>query len=1253
MLSNKKVIKLKKPNSVNQIIYKNSKEKGDLYEKYIYYHLLESNKYKNVWMWKNVPEYELLKSGIMDNWNNARLIRKKENIDNGDDNRLPDFATDLFSVENNENNDNNETNTNKYSIIQCKNYDETKKLRPEHLGTFYFMMYRYSNFVNGLVFHTNDLCENLINHTHTNDNIKYNKVNMDNKKIELYNLHTENEINKDKDNDKINNKKLKPFQYQIDAYEALKGKHRTVLQMACGTGKTLVSILLAKDYKQNIIISPLKSYCEQNMERFQSQMPKSYAMLIIDSDNDGRNIDNITEFIKKNPKICIFVTYKSIDIINTLMNNKLFNNYFIIIDEFHNISYQDLENPELKVDEEDFEDDDIEDDDIEDDDIEDDNSEVDDYNYDSEEDIEAIEEIESETRELEGLKPSQRELEGLKPSQRELEAIQPSETKEPSQMYKLLHSDSRIMFMSATPRLFGEDLDGTDDNEIDTEIDNDIFGNIDYTFSMSDAIDQNRICDYKIFVPTLHIAKETGIELIYNEANLKDYDKELIIKARYVIKGMMEMGSRKCIIYLQNQNECREMTKIINEQCKNYFAITHSCNYIIFSDLRDERKLKLKQFTDFDGYSFICSVDILNECIDIPKCDSIFIAYPSKSKIRNIQRLCRANRKDKENPNKIANIFLWCQEYKDDLVDFISHIKEYDCKFSFSKINRLNVTNQGKTLMMPEIEAGESKELENIVVGFRGVNGWMEKYEEVIKFFDTEKKRPRSDLTDKNQKKLSAWLRGNTNDYKNKKSNVFNKKYVKLWEDLVLKYECYFPNLNLEEKWYVMFDKVKKYMITTNRKPYNQSLESQEKEYGLWLTKELNSFKLKIHLMKNDNIYKVFSEFIIINKELFKNNEEKWISQYLLIIDFLTKNKKLPKYNLSDESYLRSWLRIQFKRSKNNTGSFIFPKVKELWTKLLIDFPIILDINKGWQEEWIEKTNNLYNFININKKMPDTKSNNKIEKQLSSWYYGQNNNYKKNKILLNSEKITKLWEEFIEKIKIYIPEDDIENWNKNYNDVLVFIENYNRRPSKESKDNTEYKLGRWVTNQFGYYKNNTYQFKNIDLKEKFKNMMLKYPKLFTDREEYNIQTWFDNLELIKDYVLINNKRPISLKNSSGLDLNTWLGKQIKYMKEKEYMLSRDNIYLAFNEFYIKYKNILFETLEEQWGIKLNNLKNYLDTENKKPSKESKNNIEKTLGNWLAGQKSNYKEKIGTVYNNLEIKNIYEEFLNDEKYKKYL
>ena len=772
--SNKKKIKLKsKPNnSIMKIDYKNTKEKGDIYEKYIYYHLLDTKQYKNVWLWKNVPEYELLKSGIMDNWNNARLIRKRENIkniENNDniENNLPDFATDLFSIEIDEN------NNDKYSIIQCKNYDDSSNLRPKHLGTFYFMMYRYSRFVNGLVFHTNDLSENLINHSLTNDNIKYNRVNIELDKYKLYNLDKLNSISNDVNNvnNEIHNIILEPFQYQIDAYIALKGKQRTVLQMACGTGKTLVSILLSKDYKQNIIISPLKAYCEQNMERFKSQMSDNYKMLIIDSDNDGRNINKIIDFIKNNEKICLFVTYKSIDIINQLITienngNKILNNYFVIIDEFHNITYKDVyENEEDEDLEEEF-DEDNENDDEEEFDNED-KEEFDNEDYEDD-----IEKIRLGTRELEGLKHSQ--------------------------MYNLLHSHSRIMFMSATPRLFGDDLDSPDD----VEIDNDIFGDIDYTYSMSSAIDEGRICDYKIFVPTLQIPKETGIDLIYNETNLKDYEKDLVIKARYVIKGMMEMGNRKCIIYLQNQNECREMSNIIKEQCKNYFAISNNSNYIISSDLKDERKFKLKQFIDFDGYSFLCSVDILNECIDIPKCDSIFIAYPSKSKIRNIQRLCRANRKDKENPNKIASIFLWCDDYKDDLADFLCHIKEYDSKFTFDKIKRLNVSNNEKTLMTPEIETVENKNLEKLVIGFRGIEGCMEKwnklYNQTIEFIKINNKRPSSESKNIEESYLGKWVCTQTQNFKNKKNCLKNECLYNKW---LLLLEM-FPYIKIDNDYY-------------------------------------------------------------------------------------------------------------------------------------------------------------------------------------------------------------------------------------------------------------------------------------------------------------------------------------------------------------------------------------------------------------------------------------------------------------------
>ena len=94
----------------------------------------------------------------MDDWNTARLIRKREHIEN----RLPDFGTDLLALKT------DVDGTYKYSIIQCKNYNDSRTLRAEDLGTFYFMMYRYSKFVNGLVFHTNDLSTNLINHNLTN-----------------------------------------------------------------------------------------------------------------------------------------------------------------------------------------------------------------------------------------------------------------------------------------------------------------------------------------------------------------------------------------------------------------------------------------------------------------------------------------------------------------------------------------------------------------------------------------------------------------------------------------------------------------------------------------------------------------------------------------------------------------------------------------------------------------------------------------------------------------------------------------------------------------------------------------------------------------------------------------------------------------------------------------------------------------------------------------------------------------------------
>jgi predicted helicase len=312
------------------ITFTTTKEKGDAYEKFIKHDLLNSGNYKQVYLWRDVPEADLFACGIMDDWNTARLRRKtakKEGL-------LGDIGTDLLVLGQDD----------KYSIIQCKYYDEEAKLRIEDLGTFYFMMMNYHQMVNGIVYHTCKLSHLLELHNTHNNLIQYKQHPFNHAKYRELMDTIYKPINTE------SNTKLIPFDYQLEAINALKGKSRTVCQLPCGCGKTLIAIKLCEAYKQNIIITPLKSYCEQNLERFQSQMDSEYKMIIIDSDGDGRNMDKIQDFIKKNAKICLFVTFKSVDIINELINNGLLNDYFIVIDEFHNISINDI----LEV-EEDFE----------------------------------------------------------------------------------------------------------------------------------------------------------------------------------------------------------------------------------------------------------------------------------------------------------------------------------------------------------------------------------------------------------------------------------------------------------------------------------------------------------------------------------------------------------------------------------------------------------------------------------------------------------------------------------------------------------------------------------------------------------------------------------------------------------------------------------------------------------------------------------------------------------------------------------
>ena len=95
-----------------------------------------------------------------------------------------------------------------------------------------------------------------------------------------------------------------------------------------------------------------------------------------------------------------------------------------------------------------------------------------------------------------------------------------------------------------------------------------------------------------------------------------------------------------------------------------------------------------------------------------------------------------------------------------------------------------------------------------------------------------------------------------------------------------------------------------------------------------------------------------------------------------------------------------------------------------------------------------------------------------------------------------------------------------------------------------------------------------------------------------------------------------------------------------------------NIYNLWTKFINdeKYKEF-FEDNSTLWINKLNDIKKYIDENNKRPSSKDKNNKIKTLDKWIGTQLKNYKNK-KKIIKNENIYNLWTEFINDNKYKEF-
>ena len=506
---------------------------GYTYEYYVLKQIKQD--YEKVWHWKDFPEKLMYENNLIKDYNIFCKYRY-------------DIGADLVAFKDN-----------KYYFIQCKNYNDT--ILMENLAGFYFLLYEYN--LTGILYYNGTLSQRV--------------KDLSTNKIEFINLPFNNNTI-----DIIENIKTPVItrDYQLEAYNKLNNKLTSILNLPCGMGKTYIASLLAKQYDNIIILSPLRYLAFQTLEHFKKYLGIEYSPILISTDGK-RKLEDINNYIKE--KNIISSTYDSVDIVLQLIS--ILKNVYIIIDEFHNLSDNNIND-------------------------------------------------------------------------------------EANNMYKLINYKCNKIFLSATPiKNFM--------NIIDI-----------YNYSWIDAIKNKYICDFSIYIPDKNETYQTFVELIKKTCD-DNIDEKIIKKAYFMLKSILYNGDKKCICYMTCIEFADSMSKVLSWMSKllnvdiEYWQI--DCN-----TKKTTREKIINNFKQSTKISIIINVHILDEGINIPECDSVFITQPSNNMINIIQRMCRANRIVNNKMN--CNIYLWCKEKKTKII--LNHIYNNTDGFIKDKVFIYNTENK-------------------------------------------------------------------------------------------------------------------------------------------------------------------------------------------------------------------------------------------------------------------------------------------------------------------------------------------------------------------------------------------------------------------------------------------------------------------------------------------------------------------------------------------------------------------------------
>jgi len=713
---------------------------------------------------------------------------------------------------------------------------------------------------------------------------------------------------------------------------------------------------------------------------------------------------------------------------------------------------------------------------------------------------------------------------------------------------------------------------------------------------------------------------------------------------RYLVKDTSHI-----IVYTRDREHAMYITEKLNEY-------QNGCAEYVDCMTKKSKRHDIEKRFRKGHLKFLVNVRVYMMGFDAPITNGVCFIHLPMNERSQIQCIGRALRLHPE--KKMANVIVPCslEGSQENMALLLRTIADNDVKFErmfqekkkgMIEMVMLREENDEDEDEDEEIKMKTGNFVDTIVFDCYGMclnpgERWDLNLEKCVDFMDRNEKRPSSSSKNKEEKRLGYWISDQIKNYKKNKQIMSNAEIREKWEAFTLKYYEYF--MSNEKQWELNLEKCGDFIDKNGKRPITNSKNPEERRLGYWISHQIKNYKKNKQIMSNAEIREKWESFTSKYSEYFMSSEEQWDLNLEKCGDFIDKNGKRPSSNSKnkEEKRLGIWISTQITNYKKNTQIMTNAEIREKWESFTSKYS---EYFMSSEEQWDLNLEKCGEFIDEHGKRPSKHSKNPEERRLGRWISNQNKNYKKNQEIMSNAEIRNKWKAFTSKYSEYLMSSE-EQWELNLEECGKFMDKNEKRPSQNSKNPEEKRLGQWISQQINNYKNNKYIMSNPENRKKWEAFTSKYPKYFMSSEE----KWELNLEKCGEFMDENGKRPSedSKNNPEERRLGRWISNQITNYKKNKQIMTNPEIREKWEAFTSKYSKYLMSN-EEQWDLNLEKCGKFMDENIKRPSKNSKNKEEKRLGLWISTQITKYKKNEYSM-SNAEIREKWEAFTS--KYSEY-